>query len=377
VRSLLDLMDAGVSAPDHTTLARRRRTVAVDMRVSAHTKPTDIVLDSTGLKFYGAGEWARQKHGETRCSWRKLHIFVDPATSEIVAHELTDDDTSDTAMAGPLVAGSGGLIRRVFADGAYDGAPVTAAIRVARPPRSPPKIIVPPQKQSIPPPGQAHSGTERECHVAEIGAHGRRAWQKNNDYGLRSLVETGVSRIKGIVKVTPGGSADDRSRASKQGRRLSCGNKFPFRQGGGSVPLVGFAVDDVTFAVEVIVQAGMDGGEFLQGLVAAEPAHGALASSEGLVRVFDPVVQPLFAPLSVLHAEGFERRAIRAEPVGDDLMRAAVTLQGAAQKSEGCLAVPGFRGIDFQHLALAIDGAPEVVLFPVDTDEHLIKMPSP
>ena len=99
-------------------------------------------------------------------------------------------------MAGPLVAGSGGYIRRVFADGAYDGAPVTEAIRVARPPRSPPKIIVPPQKQSIPPPGQAHSGTERECHAAEIAAHGRMAWQKRNDYGLRSLVETGVSRIK-------------------------------------------------------------------------------------------------------------------------------------------------------------------------------------
>jgi hypothetical protein len=196
VRSLLDLMDAGVPAPDHTTLSRRRRTVAVDMRVSAHTKPTDIALDSTGLKFYGAGEWARQKHGETRRSWRKLHISVDPATSEIVAHELTDDDTSDPAMAGPLVAGSGGNISRVFADGAYDGTPVTEAIRASRPPRSPPKIIVPPKKQSIPPPGQAHSGTERERHAAEIAAHGRMAWQKSNDYGLRSLVETGVSRIK-------------------------------------------------------------------------------------------------------------------------------------------------------------------------------------
>ena len=93
-------------------------------------------------------------------------------------------------MAGPLVAGSRGYIRRVFADGAYDGAPVTAAIRVARPPRFPPKIIVPPQKQAIPPPGQAHSGTERGCHAAEIAAYGRMAWQKNNDFRLRSLVET-------------------------------------------------------------------------------------------------------------------------------------------------------------------------------------------
>jgi len=107
VRSLLALMSMDLPTPDHTTLSRRRRTVAVNMHTSAHSRPTDIVLDSTGLKFYGGGEWARAKHGETRRSWRKLHISVDPASSEIVAHELTDDDTSDAAMAGPLVSGSG------------------------------------------------------------------------------------------------------------------------------------------------------------------------------------------------------------------------------------------------------------------------------
>ena len=99
-------------------------------------------------------------------------------------------------MAGPLVAGSGGNNSRVFGDGAYDGSPVTEAIRIARQTKSAPRIIVPPRKQSIPPPGQAHGGTERECHVAEIAGHGRMAWQKNNDYGLRSLAETGVGRIK-------------------------------------------------------------------------------------------------------------------------------------------------------------------------------------
>ena len=91
------------------------------METSTNKRSTDIVLDSTGLKFFGAGEWARAKHGETRRSWRKLHISVDPASSEIRTHELTGDDTADATMAGPLVAGSGGMIRRVFADGAYDG----------------------------------------------------------------------------------------------------------------------------------------------------------------------------------------------------------------------------------------------------------------
>ncbi len=99
-------------------------------------------------------------------------------------------------MPGPLVGGFGGNIRRGFADGAYDGAPVTDAIRAACPPRSPPRIIVPPRKQSIPQPEQVHGGAERECHAIDIAAHGQMNWRQSNDYGLRSLAETGVGRVK-------------------------------------------------------------------------------------------------------------------------------------------------------------------------------------
>ena len=99
VRSLVDLMGCDLPVPDHTTLSRRRRTVDVVVETSTNKRSTDIVLDSTGLKFFGAGEWARAKHGETRRSWRKLHISVDPASSEIRTHELTGDDTADATMA--------------------------------------------------------------------------------------------------------------------------------------------------------------------------------------------------------------------------------------------------------------------------------------
>ena len=168
----------------------------VVVETSTNKWPTDIVLDSTGLKFFGAGEWARAKHGETRRSWRKLHISVDPASSEIRTHELTGDDTADATMAGPLVAGSGGMIRRVFADGAYDGEPVTKAIREARPPNSPPEIIIPPRATSIPPPATPHGGSEREHHAAEIASKGRMNWQKRQGYGLRALGETAMARVK-------------------------------------------------------------------------------------------------------------------------------------------------------------------------------------
>lgn len=198
VRSLMALMKVDLVAPDHTTLARRRRTVQVHEYRWPRKGPVDIVIDSTGLKFYGAGEWARAKHGETRRSWRKLHLSVDPDSNEIIAHELTDDDTSDPAMIGHLVANSGGNIRSVIADGAYDGEPVYRAIREARPPRKPPKIVIPPSKLSIPGKGEPHGGSERECHSADIARYGRIAWQRRHGYGKRSLVETAISRIKRI-----------------------------------------------------------------------------------------------------------------------------------------------------------------------------------
>lgn len=198
VRSLMEAMQVDLAVPDHTTLARRRRTVEVHRRRWPRKGPIDIVIDSTGLKFFGAGEWARAKHGETRRSWRKLHISINPDDNEIIAHELTDDDTADAAMIRDLVSNSGGNIRTVIADGAYDGAPVYQTIRAARPRRSPPKIIIPPGKSSIPDKDQPHGGTERERHAAEIAARGRMAWQQRHGYGKRSLVETAISRIKRI-----------------------------------------------------------------------------------------------------------------------------------------------------------------------------------
>ncbi len=99
-------------------------------------------------------------------------------------------------MAGPLVENAGGRIRSVTADGAYDGAPVYAAIRAARPPRSPPRIVIPPASTSVRAAGTAHGGSERERHAAQIGTHGRIAWQKATGYGRRALVETAISRLK-------------------------------------------------------------------------------------------------------------------------------------------------------------------------------------
>ena len=128
---------------------------------------------------------------------------------------MTDDDTSDAAMIGDLVAASGGNIRAVIADGAYDGEPTYDAIRAARPPGSPPKIVIPPKAPSIPDKGDPHGGSERKRHAAEIARHGRMAWQRRHGYGKRSLAETAFSRIKTINhgRLTSRTSAPGRTRS--------------------------------------------------------------------------------------------------------------------------------------------------------------------
>jgi hypothetical protein len=196
VRSLIELMGSEPPVPDHTTLTRRRRIRGIDMAESPRQGPMDIVLDSTGLKFHGPGEWAWAKHDEKRRPWRKLHVSLDADRGEIVAHALTDHDTSDASQVGGLVARSASRIRTVFADGAYDGGPVYAAIRAARPAKSPPKIVIPPQPQSIRAAGGPHGGTERERHAAEIAKRGRMVWQERHRYGRRALGETAIGRVK-------------------------------------------------------------------------------------------------------------------------------------------------------------------------------------
>ena len=79
------------------------------------------MIDSTGLKVYGAGEWHRDKHGvRRRRTWRKLHLAVDAATNTIVAATLTTSGEGDASQIGPLLDQTEGPIDTVMADGTYD-----------------------------------------------------------------------------------------------------------------------------------------------------------------------------------------------------------------------------------------------------------------
>src|ERR687883_1659274 len=103
ISSVLRLLGLDLPVPDHSTLSRRAETLEVP-RPKAGSAPVHLLVDGTGLKLCGPGEWLMEKHGtKRRRSWRKLHLGVDAETGQIVASALTTNDTDDGAQVGPLL----------------------------------------------------------------------------------------------------------------------------------------------------------------------------------------------------------------------------------------------------------------------------------
>src|ERR1700693_913430 len=127
IGSIISLLGLTLRVPDHTTLSRRSATLAVPRPQLNSTdaddsaQPLHLLVDSTGLKLCGAGEWPVEKHGtRTRRSWRKLHLGVDAGTGEIVAVGLTSKEVDDASQVSPLLDQVAGPLGSVIADGAYD-----------------------------------------------------------------------------------------------------------------------------------------------------------------------------------------------------------------------------------------------------------------
>jgi len=115
--SVLTLMGLTLSAPDHSTVSRRAVALPVIQPAQVPLGPLHVLIDSTGLQVYGAGQWLEAKHGaKSRRTWRKLHLAVDAANGMIVAQTLTDQDADDPSQVGPLLDQIDDLIVQVTAD---------------------------------------------------------------------------------------------------------------------------------------------------------------------------------------------------------------------------------------------------------------------
>jgi transposase len=192
----LILIDA-LSHPDcRAIVSRRAVTLPVIQLASVPHGPLHVLIDSTGLQVYGAGQWLEAKHGaKSRRKWRKLHLAVDASGGMIVAQTLTDQDADDPSQVAPLLDQIDGRIVRVTADGAYDGAPTYQTIAAHGDGID---VVIPPRSTAVP---SADPGppTQRDRHLAMITEWGRLAWQAATDYGQRALIETTMGRYKALI----------------------------------------------------------------------------------------------------------------------------------------------------------------------------------
>ena len=194
--SVLNPLKVGLPVPAYTTLCRRRRTLEISLPRRAQGEPLHVVVDATGIKVCGEGEWKVKGHGGSkRRTWRKLHIGVDAATGEVVAAAVTTNDLSDSQLLPDLLTQIDADIAQVSGDGAYDRHACYTAISA-------------PQAQAAIPPRHGaciwqHGNSNdpplaRDKNLRCIRRIGRAAWKQKIGYYRRSLVETAIFRVKTI-----------------------------------------------------------------------------------------------------------------------------------------------------------------------------------
>jgi IS5 family transposase len=196
-QSILNLLQADVTVPDYTLLCKRSVDLQVDLSVSQSDEPKHVVIDSSGLKVYGDGEWKVRQHGYSkRRTWRKLHLSVNESTQEIEAVALTEAGVDDAEMGEELLEETPGEIEQVSADGAYDKRKFYQACARRRVKR----IVVPPRRDAK---IWQHGNSKkpplpRDQNLRHIRRVGRKRWKVASGYHRRSLAETAVYRVKTI-----------------------------------------------------------------------------------------------------------------------------------------------------------------------------------
>jgi hypothetical protein len=216
-KSVTGLMHIEVLIPDFTTLAKRAKTLTIPLNASKVKGAVTLVVDSTGLKVYGEGEWKVRKHGwSKRRTWRKLHLAVNAETQEIEAEVLTDNATDDAAVVNELLDQTENQTNKFGGDGAYDKWKVydTLSNRNITP-------VIPPRKDAK---IRRHGKSKlpvlpRDEAIRGIRKLGRSEWKRQVGYHRRSLAETAMYRMKTLFGA---GLKNRRDEGQKTEARLRC-----------------------------------------------------------------------------------------------------------------------------------------------------------
>jgi len=194
VASLLKLAGLDLPVPDFSTLCRRQKGLTVKIPYRPSTGALHLLIDSTGIKAAGEGEWSTRKHGASRPrSWRKVHLGIDANTMEVRAIEVTGSRVGDGPMLPELLAQipAEEAIGLVTADGAYDTRPCHAAI-AAREARA----VIPTRRNGRPwketTPG-AHARNEILHATRRLG---RSIWRSWSGHHRRSRIEAKMRCLK-------------------------------------------------------------------------------------------------------------------------------------------------------------------------------------
>ncbi len=199
MESIAMIMNIPILIPDYSTLSRRSKVVQITKaKRKANTEPVHILIDSTGLKISGSGEWQETKHGlQKRRSWRKLHLAIDENTGDILASELTTNKQGDPSQVSPLLNQIDEKIDSAKADGAYDGQEVYDSLESHK--HGPIKAIILPNKDARLSDKVLTLPTLRDDHIIMIESQERLNWQKKTGYNRPRLVETAMFRYKTII----------------------------------------------------------------------------------------------------------------------------------------------------------------------------------
>jgi len=194
VASLLRMAGLDWPVPDYSTLCRRQKSLAVQIPYRRADGPLNLLVDSTGIKFLGDGEWQARKHGpQGRRQWRKIHLAMDTATSDIRAVEFTPSRDGDSPVLPDLLdqIPDDEPIGTVTADGAYDTRRCHTAIieRQAT-------AIIPIRRNGRPWKEDGPAAVPRNEILRATRHFGRAFWKRWTGYHLRSRVEAKMRCLK-------------------------------------------------------------------------------------------------------------------------------------------------------------------------------------
>lgn len=203
VCSLLKLMNVDLPVPHYTTLSRRQARLPVEVPRLGRGPGLHLVVDSTGCKVYGEGEWKVRTHGASkRRTWRKLHLGVDEKSGEIVAAVLSSNNVSDGEAFGMLLGQVDEPLAQVSGDGGYDQRGCYEALQKRQEEQGQSlKVAIPPRRGARIWNHGNNTGERlaRDENLRAIRQVGRKRWKQESGYHRRSLAESAMSRYKRVV----------------------------------------------------------------------------------------------------------------------------------------------------------------------------------